>query len=60
MFSSFSNWFGQFFGMEGELYQIQYDHHQRAVEYIRQALECDEKSRILFFPIRFLFIFVNY
>jgi len=56
MFSSLSNWFGQFFSMEGEPYRIQHDHHQRAAGYLRQALECDEKSSILFKKILFLFI----
>jgi len=56
MFSSLSNWFGQFFSMEGEPYRIQHDHHQRAAGYLRQALECDEQSSILFKKILFLFI----
>ncbi|UJR08660.1 hypothetical protein I4U23_012919 [Adineta vaga] len=45
MFSSLTNWFGQFFSMEGEPYRIQNDHHQKAAEYLRQALECDEQSK---------------
>ncbi len=48
MFSSLSNWFGQFFSMEHEPYKIQHDYYQRAAEYLRQALECDERSSILF------------
>jgi hypothetical protein len=57
MFSSLSNWFGQFFSMEHEPYKIQHDYHQRAAEYLRQALERDEQSSILFKKIVFLFIF---
>ncbi|CAF0819776.1 unnamed protein product [Adineta ricciae] len=30
--------------MESEPYKIQNDHHQKAAEYLRQALECDEQS----------------
>jgi hypothetical protein len=56
MFSSLSNWFGQFFSMEGEPHRIQHDHYQRATGYLHQALECDEKSSILFKKILFLFI----
>ena len=44
MFSSLTSWVGQFFSMEGEPYKIQNDHHQKAAEYLRQALECDEQS----------------
>lgn len=34
--------------MEGEPSKLQKDYHSRAVELIRQALECDEKSRRCF------------
>jgi len=57
MFSSLSNWFGQFFSMEDEPYKIQHDYYQRAAEYLRQALECDEQSSILFKKIVFRFVF---
>jgi hypothetical protein len=58
MFSSLSNWFGQFFSMDGESYKIQHDYYQRAAGYIRQALEYDEQSSRLFFDLFFiLFIF---
>ncbi len=60
MFSSLSNWFGQFFSMEGEPYRIQHDHHQRAAVYLRQALECDEQSSILFKKNSFSIHFLNY
>lgn len=30
--------------MEGEAYQAQHDHYQRAAAFIRQALELDEQS----------------
>jgi hypothetical protein len=43
--------------MEGEPYRIQHDYHQRGVEYIRQALEYDEKSSILFFQSFFCLFF---
>jgi hypothetical protein len=48
MFSSLSNWLSQFFSMESEPYRIQQDYQQRAAEHLRQALECDEKSSIIF------------
>ena len=59
MFSSLSNWFGQFFSMEGEPYQIQHDYHQRAADYIRRALEFDEQSSIFIFE-SFLYLFILY
>ena len=49
MFSSFSNWLGQFFSMEGESHQAQHDHYQRAAGFIRQALEYDEQSSKIIF-----------
>jgi hypothetical protein len=58
MFSSLSNWFGQFFSMESEPNKTQQDHHQRAAEYLRRALECDEQSSIITLELFFdLFIF---
>jgi hypothetical protein len=53
MFSSFSNWFGQFFTMDEEPQRIQPDHHIRATGLLRQALECDEQSSILILQIFF-------
>ena len=56
MFSSLSNWFVQFFSMDGEPYKIQHDHYQRAAGYIRDALEHDEKSSRLFFLCSLIFL----
>jgi hypothetical protein len=56
MFSSLSNWFGQFFSMDEEPYKIQHDYNQRAAGYIRQALEYDEQSSRLFLDLFFLCI----
>ena len=46
MFSGFSNWLGQLFSMANEPPQTSNDCHQLAADYIRQALEYDEKSGI--------------
>lgn len=46
MFSSLTNWFGNYFSMDGETHKARNDHQQQAAEYIRQALEFDEQSSI--------------
>ncbi len=56
MFSSLSNWFSQFFSMEGESYTIQQGYYQRAAGYIRQALEYDEQSSRLLLLLLFIFL----
>lgn len=61
MFSSLSNWFGQFFSMEGEPSRIQQDQHQRAADSLRKALECDEQTSIFIFEFFFFcLLFILY
>jgi hypothetical protein len=47
--------------MDGERFKLQNEYHQRATGFLRQALEFDEQSSILFlkyyFFSRFLFYF---
>lgn len=56
MFSSLTTWFNQFFSMDGEPYKAQHDYHQKATGYLHQALECDEKSSILYFKKKLSFL----
>jgi len=49
--------------MDGERFKLQNDYHQRAAGFLRQALEFDEQSSILFlknhFFLHFLFLLDN-
>jgi hypothetical protein len=49
--------------MDGERFKLQNDYHQRATGFLRQALEFDEQSSILFlknyFFSHFLFLLDN-
>jgi hypothetical protein len=43
--------------MAAEPFKLQNDYHQRATGFLRQALEFDEQSSILFFKNNLRFIF---
>jgi hypothetical protein len=42
--------------MEGEPFKRQTEYHQRATGFLRQALEFDEKTSILFFSKNYFYL----